>query len=349
MNDKEPMYYLRTDEDDTDLPRKLYIEPTSMCNLNCSICFRHGWINEDLGHMDFSSFTVLADEIKNLPHIEEIFFGGMGEPLFHPDICKMISLISKNKKVSLLTNGTMLTEKMCEDLIKSGLSELWVSMDGFEKSIYESIQLGSRFDLIIKNLENFNIKRKGTEVRLCITFVVTRENAKQLQFINAFADKYGVDMLNISHMIPPSPINKEDVLYERTDIPVGKMRRFIPKANPTEQYVCPFIKSNSIFVKWNGEVSPCMQLLHGCYTYLYEEKREITHFSYGNIKVEGLMGSWNNPLYSEFRERVRIFYFPFCDICWGCDDRKKNLTDCVYGDSPTCGACLWASGKIFCP
>ena len=46
---------------------------------------------------------------------------------------------------------------------------------------------------------------------------------------------------------------------------------------------------------------------------------------------------------------VRIFYFPFCTICWGCEDRKENLMDCVYGEAPTCGACLWATGKVFCP
>ena len=349
MDNKEPMYYLRADQDSTDLPKKLYIEPTSMCNLNCSICFRHGWINEKLGQMDLSLFTNLAEEIKMLPHIEEVFFGGMGEPLFHPDICQMISLVPKSKKASLLTNGTMLTKEMSEKLIKSGLDELWVSMDGFEKSIYESIQLGSRFDVITENLKSFNIARKSTDTRLCITFVVTDENVEQLKYINQFADEYKVDTLNISHMIPSSPIKKEELLYERDDIPVGKMHRFTAKANKTEQYVCPFVTSNSVFVKWNGDVSPCMQLLHGCYTYLYEEKREITSFSYGNIKTQGLMASWNNPQYAEFRKRVRIFYFPFCDICWGCDDRKKNLTDCVYGDSPTCGACLWASGKVFCP
>ena len=167
LNNKEPMYYFRSDNDDDDLPRKLYIEPTSMCNLNCSICFRHGWINEDLGYMDLSLFIKLAVETNNLNHIKEVFFGGMGEPLFHPDICQMISAVSQTKKVSLLTNGTLLTDLMSKELIKSGLSELWISMDGFQKNIYESIQLGSRFDLIIKNIENFNIARKGTDNLCC--------------------------------------------------------------------------------------------------------------------------------------------------------------------------------------
>lgn len=35
---------------------KLYIEPTSTCNLACTMCFRNSWIGEDFADMDFSVF-----------------------------------------------------------------------------------------------------------------------------------------------------------------------------------------------------------------------------------------------------------------------------------------------------
>lgn len=349
MDRKEPMYYLRQDSDQADLPKKVYLEPTSLCNLHCSICFRHGWIGETTGHMEFWRFHALAEELASLGCVEEIFFGGMGEPLFHPDICRMIAALPEGKKISLLTNGTLLTPERSRALLDAGLSELWVSMDGFEKPVYESIQSGSRFDRILANLQAFNEARAGTDVRLCVTFVVTPENVGQLAQINAFADRFQVDELNISHMIPGAPVSRADMLYERADIPVGRMRRFSPCAGPVEEHVCPFISRNAVFVRWDGKVVPCMQLLHSCETYLYEEKRRITSFSYGRIGEQTLMDCWRSPAYAEFRERVRIFYFPFCTICWGCEDRKENLMDCVYGEAPTCGACLWATGKVFCP
>ena len=28
--------------------RKLYIEPTTKCNLNCKMCFRHTWFDEPM-------------------------------------------------------------------------------------------------------------------------------------------------------------------------------------------------------------------------------------------------------------------------------------------------------------
>lgn len=349
MKHAEEMYYLRQKDSCLQLPRKVYIEPTSMCNLNCSICFRHGWIDERLGYMTADCFDRLAAQLNDMDCVEEIFFGGMGEPLFHPEICRMIAAVPQGKKISLLTNGTLLTAEKSQALIAAGLQELWISMDGFEETIYEKIQLGSRFRKILKNLEAFNNARRNTPVRLCITFVVTPENVEQLQHINAIADRFQVDELNISHMIPGQPLKQADMLYNRTDIPVGKMYRFVPEAGPVKDHVCPFIHNQVVFVRWDGKVVPCMQLLHSCYTYLYEEKRKITSFTYGDITSSTLMQCWSRSDYTEFRERVQTFYFPFCTICWGCDDRKENRMDCVYGEAPTCGACLWATGKIFCP
>ena len=348
----EPMYYLRSDTKEPDLPRKLYVEPTSLCNLNCSICFRRGWIDETVGHMDLKVFDKLACEISSLPSVEEIFFGGMGEPLFHPDIVHMLRALPNDRKKTLLTNGTLLSAERSSQLIEAGLSELWVSMDGFRKDVYENIQLGSQFDLIQKNLQDFNLLRAGTKTRLGLTFVVTPENMDQLDEINTFADRFAADELNISHMIPAGPVPKERTLYLRDDISVGKMQRYAPLQDPQdkqEEYVCPFISKNASFVRWDGEVIPCMQLLHSCYTWLFEEKRRITSFSYGSIRDRAFMDCWNDPSYVQFRERVRVFYFPFCTVCWGCEDRKENLTDCAFGKAPTCGACLWATGKIFCP
>lgn len=351
FNYMEEMFYLHNVDGMVDLPEKVYIEPTSRCNLNCKICFRHGWVDEELGYMSMECFNKLVDGVRQISTVKEVFFGGMGEPFFHPDIFRMISELSNDLQVSVLTNGTMLTPERCQQLVDTGLHMLWVSMDGFDKESYESIQLGSHFELIIKNLRNFNRARMGTSIKLGITFVVTPDNVEQLNIINVFADEFNVDEINISHMIPGEAIEKEKMVefYDRADIPVGKMHRFEYKVKVTQENVCPFIQQKAVFVKWNGDIVPCMQLLHSCYTYLYDEKRKVTSFSYGNLSKQTLKESWENEDYQAFRKRVSTFYFPFCRVCFGCEDRKENKMDCFLGESPTCGACLWATGKVFCP
>ena len=238
---------------------------------------------------------------------------------------------------------------MSEGLIRAGLAELWVSMDGFDASCYEAIQRGGQYEALLKNLEAFNHARRGTPVRLGVTFVVSRSNLGQLERMNEFADRFAVDELNLSRMIPGEPMSQEELLYDREDIPAGKMRRYGLESGIGEENTCPFIIANSTFVRRDGCVVPCMQLLHSGYTWLFEERRHITSFSYGNVLDKSLEACWRSADYSAFRHRVDTFYFPFCRVCWGCEDRKKNLVDCILNESPTCGACLWATGKVFCP
>ena len=36
--------------------RKLYIEPTTKCNLNCKMCFRHTWFDEPICDLSLEDF-----------------------------------------------------------------------------------------------------------------------------------------------------------------------------------------------------------------------------------------------------------------------------------------------------
>lgn len=331
------------------MPRKLYIEPTSLCNLNCSMCFRNGWLEAEKGHMDMSLYMKLAREIGEITSLEEVFFGGMGEPLLHPHIGEMLRALPAGVRRSLLTNGTLLDMQTTRMLLEAGLDTLWISMDGFERSAYAAIQRGGRFDTVVQNLTGFDAARKGTSTKLCITFVVTPENMEQLGKINAFADSVHADGINISHMIPGEPLPREGSPFDRSDIPVGPMHRYGESAEPPQEHVCPFVQNGQFFVRWDGEVIPCMQLLHSSYTYLFEQRRKVLSFSYGNIAEKTLLECWQDPKYVAFRQRVASFYFPFCIVCWGCDRREENLSDCYLDEAPTCGACLWSTGKIRCP
>ena len=343
----EEMFYLHSPANDSSMPEKLYIEPTSKCNFKCRICFRNNWINTAPMHMSMQTFDSILRSIEEMQTLNEVFFAGMGEPLFNPDTIGMLKSVPSRFKKSLLTNASLLNADMSRSLLNAGLDELWVSMDGFDESVYSSIQNGGSFEAIRNNLREFDKLRTHTTLNL--TFVITRDNLSELDKINSFADEIHADMLNISHAIPAAPVKKEDTLYERRDIPVGKMPRFEFKDTVFNENLCPFISQNALFIRSDGEVVPCMQLLHDTKTYLYEEERTITSFGYGNVSELSIKDIWNGKKYREFRHRVNTFYFPFCTVCWGCEDRKRNLSDCFTGEAPTCGACLWATGRIRCP
>lgn len=329
------------------LLKKLYVEPSSLCNLNCKMCFRNGWINEKRELMSDAIWKSVLCSIPYCRDIETVMFAGMGEPLTHPGIFNMIKSVAKlGVRTHLLTNGTMLDRNCTDELIDSGLDMLWVSVDGFSRESYEKIQIGSRYDLILENLKYFS-SRKG-RCKLGVTFVIMRENESELYKINNFADMTGAYEINLSYAIPSFPIKARNSLYD-SKIPVGKMKRLGNDIEKRKLNFCPFVAEGVSFVKSNGDVCPCMQLLHSSYTYLFEEKRKVLSCSFGNVSENLLNDIWQSETYADFRKRVYNFEFPDCTLCDGCDDRLENKKDCMFNTFPTCGACLWAQGAARCP
>ncbi len=112
---------------------------------------------------------------------------------------------------------------------------------------------------------------------------------------------------------------------------------------------CRFIEEGHCFIRWDGDVSPCMALLHTADTYLGDHRRRICHHSFGNVCEQSLEAIWNSEEYRGFRERVHEFRFAPCLFCGGCEQLGENEGDCVGSPAPTCGGCLWGQGFAVCP
>lgn len=69
--------------------RKIYIEPTSRCNLNCKMCPRSTWTDESIGDMDDMLFKILMEQAKKTDSLETIFLGGVAEPMSNKNIIQM--------------------------------------------------------------------------------------------------------------------------------------------------------------------------------------------------------------------------------------------------------------------
>ena len=201
--------------------RKLYIEPTTKCNLNCKMCFRHTWFDEPICDLSLEDFRRVLDTMPS--SVETIFFGGMGEPLFHRDIHQMVRLAAETgAEVELLTNGTLLTEEMIQGLIEAGLGRLWVSIDDLQShsSINEQQERdpGSGHDhsgRVLANIRRFNRLRQkhGGGIALGITFVAMKSNVHQLGLLPFFIAQHLVDSVNISNISPTDKASQDEMLY----------------------------------------------------------------------------------------------------------------------------------------
>lgn len=203
--------------------KKLYLEPTNKCNLNCKMCFRHTWFDEPMCDL---SLEQVRGILASMPSsVETIFFGGMGEPLFHKDICEMIRIAADTgAEVELLTNGTLLTETMIRQIMEAGLSRLWISIDELITETGPGTDAASgppdhsghgHTEKVLQNMRLLNQIRQNqlSSFSLGITFVAMRSNVHQLANLPYFISKYLVDEVNVSNIAPVEESSGEEMLY----------------------------------------------------------------------------------------------------------------------------------------
>lgn len=105
--------------------KKIYIEITNVCNLNCSFCIKH---QRKAAFMDLSMFEHILTQIQ--PFTNYIYLHVMGEPLLHPDL-KAFLLLAKEMGfyVNLTSNGTRL--KQCKEVLQGNIRQLNLSLHSF--------------------------------------------------------------------------------------------------------------------------------------------------------------------------------------------------------------------------
>ena len=152
--------------------KKLYIEPTSQCNLDCRTCIRNTW-DEPQGMMSEEVFSRVIEGLKSFSPLPTVFFGGFGEPLFHPHIIDMVARVKAlGASVELITNGTLLSKNVSLELLKAGLDVLWVSLDGATPESYADIRLGAALPQVLENLAAFHshVLNAGSEGCCAMTY-----------------------------------------------------------------------------------------------------------------------------------------------------------------------------------
>lgn len=87
--------------------KKIYIEITNICNLNCSFCSKDNRIKESI------SLTNMEELLKKInDYTDYVYLHVKGEPLLHPKLKEILDLCEKyHKKVNITTNATLLKTK----------------------------------------------------------------------------------------------------------------------------------------------------------------------------------------------------------------------------------------------
>jgi MoaA/NifB/PqqE/SkfB family radical SAM enzyme len=359
---------------------RLYIEPTTACNLQCQTCMRNVW-DEPTGRMEWPTFSRILEGIRALESPPTVFFGGLGEPLMHPDFILMVREVKRLQvQVEAITNGMLLDETRAEALLDAGLDTLWVSIDGASPECYGGVRQEGDLPRLMDNLEqlrDLKLRRRSERPEIGISFVAMRQNLAELPAVLKLEHRIGAGKFLVTNVYPHTSEMLEQILYRRSigerlwspsTIRMARMDSdprvatilenviqglYAPRLEGVEilwpSDTCPFVSRGSTCVRWDGQVSPCLPLLHTHASYLENRRRTTAAYTVGSVHEHGLREIWMSPEYVALRQRLEEFDFSPCTGCNSCEKADGNQEDCFGNGAPVCGGCLWAQGFIRCP
>jgi MoaA/NifB/PqqE/SkfB family radical SAM enzyme len=156
----------------------------------------------DMDKLDIIPLTKMREILNDFESmgVKAVTYSGGGEPLMHPDIAKILEYtISKGTSRSVITNGQFLNDRVAELLYDAD----WVrvSIDYCtEAGFVESRRIkGKSFQPILNNIAAF-ANNKSKRCDLCVNFIITKENHKEIYNAADLLVSLGVENIRFSPM-----------------------------------------------------------------------------------------------------------------------------------------------------
>ena len=226
--------------------KKIYIEITNSCNLNCSFCLN---TQREKAFMSIDNFEQIIKKVKDYTKL--VCLHVKGEPLLHPQLEDILWIIDKyNLKTNITTNGTLLKKNLSIIKNSNAVRQLNLSLHSclennnidvkeYLNNIYECVEQLENTDIIVSyRLWNLND---------------IANNEKNEEVIEFLSQKYKIEKLK-EKMALNEWIKLEEKIFINQDT------MFIwPNLNEktiNESGRCLALK-NQIAILVNGDVVPC--------------------------------------------------------------------------------------------
>ena len=181
-------------------PSTIMLELTNFCNLSCTICPREYDYGKkmDKGMMDIEIAKKIIDEVY--PYLDSIGLTGMGETFLYEEIGEVVDYIKgKNKGIIISVSTNAVLPNFIEKVKKfiGKIDTIQISIDGLNE-VYNSIRIGSSFEILDKNIKILSKLCKGSSTDLMLNMVVTKENYKDMPKLVQYADEVGVQYMDFT-------------------------------------------------------------------------------------------------------------------------------------------------------
>ena len=258
-------------------------------------------------------FHRILDDVKEHAHTMQFYF--QGEPLLNKQLPEMIAAAHQAGLYTIVsTNAQALSRSTAEALVKSGLSHIIVSIDGFSEESYAAYRVGGSLHKALEGLQHLaNAKAElHSRIRIELQVLRLRSNEHEWDWIKKNYKKLGATHLvfktaqlyNFEHGHPLMPTDERYSRYKKT-------------ANGTYVH-----KKSSRLSPLAFNLSPCKRLWSGCVITTsgdvlpccYDKDHRHT---LGNITTHSLTEIFHSNKANTLRKHILIGHLP--EMCKNCN------------------------------
>lgn len=275
-------------------PVHLDIEINNLCNMRCAMC-EHGqdpkpeYFREKKQLDRDTMFRIMEEFVAKGGR--SIDFNGLNEPLLSPELEEYVAFARDKGVIDLFlhTNAELLTPERSASLIKSGLTRVFFSIDGYSEETYSKVRVGGDFRKVMRNIEDFVRVRDNMGCKLPVVgvcFVRMADNEHEIEPFTRFWQER-VDFMAIQECI-----EVPGVAFAREDAP------------PEMSFRC-YMPWTRMMITAGGGIAPC------CTSY-------GRFLAVGSVYENTLEEAWNSEKMKELRRTHKEGRWRANAICSKC-------------------------------
>ena len=170
---------------------------TRTCNLRCIHCYSDSESMRYPGELTWEQMESVISDLSEYK-IPSLLLSG-GEPLIHPHFFDLVSLAtSKGLKLTISTNGTLITPEKAALLKAAEVAYVGISLDGIGEIHDHFRGKQGAFDAAVRGFRACHEVNQKTGLRLTLT----RHNVENIERILDFIEDQQIQRVCFYHLVP---------------------------------------------------------------------------------------------------------------------------------------------------
>jgi radical SAM protein with 4Fe4S-binding SPASM domain len=311
---------MRDDTVTLSAPFRITWDITTRCNLLCRHCYNVS--NPQAESISSSHKLLIAEKLSE----SEVFFVSLsgGEPLMEPEIWNIIKIFKdKGRLIQLISNGTLITERIAQKIKDSGVDSVQISLDGLKESHEYQRGVEGCFEKTVHGITHLSKK----DIPVIVNTLISQKNCYEIPALLDFLVDIGVHAFRTSRLIMMGrgeTLEGEVLTPEQTRTFIHyileQRKKYEGKIQVHPDECMSFVgeKISKYGLSWfgcpagrtecavdsKGDVYPCVFLI-------YDE------FCMGNLLESDFDDIWHSQKFEAFRTLERKCDCDIADFCKG--------------------------------